>query len=260
MCRLQVLTTLIGTALVYQGPVLAQEKRDARTEILAGRAAWNKAVAERKIEVLADLITPDFSLTSAVSRSSGQARHIATFASIIRNRPDLFYERKPIRVEALEGEDYAYEIGTWVERWTQSGEPTELQGDYFVLWHRFGTKWKQQSEIFAPSRCIGRSYCVPSESPAISPLKSDLVRRYTGWYQLSKGPILEIQSEGNFLIAHCPSLFREAMLIPKSDTEFGLGPLTLRFVSGNSASASVSVELVRNGQIFHQGKKLDANP
>src|SRR5260370_41183485 len=98
MCRLQMLATLIGAALVYQSPVLGQEKHDAKTDILAGRAAWNKAVAERKIEVLADLITPDFALISALSRSSGQGRHKATFGAILKNRPDLFYERNPTRV------------------------------------------------------------------------------------------------------------------------------------------------------------------
>jgi len=69
---------------------------------------------------------------------------------LLKLRPDLVFERKPVRVEALEGRDNAYETGTWLERWTEPDGPTELQGDYFVLWRQIGGKWKEQADVFCP--------------------------------------------------------------------------------------------------------------
>jgi len=164
----------------------------------------------------------------------------------------------------MEGSDFAHEIGTWLERWTEPDGPTELQGDYFVLWRQIGTEWKEEAEVFSPSRCLGKSYCVNNPAASPAPLKRELVQAYAGWYPLSNSMVLEIRSEGPYLVAHCPPLIGgdgTLTLTPKSDTEFSLRYWTIRFSRSSRAALAESVELIRkDGKVSHRGKRLPLNP
>ena len=53
-------------------------------------------------------------------------------------------------------------------------------------------------------------------------MNREFVQAYAGWYPLSNRTVLEIRSEGPYLVAYCSALFESAPLIPKSDTEFDL--------------------------------------
>jgi hypothetical protein len=88
--------------------------------------------------------------------------------ALLKRRPDLTYERTPVRVEVQQAFGFAHETGSWRERCTEPNGPTELQGDYFVSWRQFDGVWKEQAEVFSPSRCLGNSYCAtqPAASPA----------------------------------------------------------------------------------------------
>jgi ketosteroid isomerase-like protein len=237
----------------------AQPKQDAKSAILARRAIWNKAIIERDFESLAGLTAPDFSLVGPGARLDGPERHKALFVSLLKRRPDLIYERTPVRVEVQQGQDFAHEIGTWRERWTEADGATELQGDYFVFWQQIGGDWKERAEIFSPSRCLGNSYCAahPAASPA--PMKRELAQNYAGWYAISENMVLEIRVEGSYLIAHCPALFGDRTLNQKSDTEFEWAFWTIRFSNNGRAVSAESVELVQGGKVVYRGKRMRLN-
>ena len=165
-----------------------------------------------------------------------------------------------MRVDARQGFDYAHEIGTWRERWTEPDGPTELQGDYFVLWRQIGGEWKEQAEVFSPSRCLGKSYCVARPTTSLVPMSKELTQSYAGWYALSESTVLEIRVEGHYLVAHCPALFGDGTLVPKSDTEFSLGPLTIRFSGSSQAALAESVELIQGDKVLNRGKRLRLIP
>ena len=151
-------------------------------------------------------------------------------------------------------------MGTWRERWTEPDGPTELRGDYFVLWRQIGGDWKEQAEIFSPSRCLGNSYCAahPTASPA--PMKSELAQNYAGWYAISENMVLEIRVEGPYLIAHCPALLGDRTLKQKSDTEFDWTLWTIRFSNSGQTAAAESVELIQGDKVLYRGKRLRLNP
>jgi len=260
MKRFHLLILLLGIVVPSLRPGFAQSNQDVKSAILARRAAWNKAIVERDTDALADLTTPDFFLIGPAARLDGPAQHKDLFVDLLKRRPDLVYERKPIRVEPMEGRDYAHETGTWLERWTEPDGPTELQGDYFVLWRQIGGEWKEQADVFAPSRCLGKSYCAPRTPASPAPLKRELVQAYAGWYPLSNRAVLEIRSEGTYLVAHCPALFGDAPLTPKSDTEFDVGGWTVRFPRRSQAASAESVELVQGEKLLLRGKRLAFNP
>lgn len=260
MKRISLLILLLGVFVVSLCPGFGQPKQDVKSAIMARRTAWNKAIVERDTDALANLATPDFSLIGPVARFDGPAQHKSFFVGLLKRRPDLVYERKPVRVEFMEGSDFAHEIGTWLERWTEPDGPTELHGDYFVLWRQIGGQWNEQAEVFAPSRCLGKSYCAAGTPVSPAPLKRELVQAYAGWYPLSNSTVLEIRSEGPYLVAHCPSLFGDATLTPKSDTEFGLGRWTVRFSRSGQAASAESVELVQGEKVLHRGTRLALNP
>jgi hypothetical protein len=66
----------------------------------------------------------------------------------------------------------------------------------------FGGDWKEQAEVFSPSRCLGKSYCLAD--PGASPVREGLAQNYTGWYAFSENTVLEIRAEGPYLVAHSP--------------------------------------------------------
>jgi Domain of unknown function (DUF4440) len=147
-----------------------------------------KAMVERNAEALGHLVTPDFQSIGGTGINSGMTTEKAGYEALFKSRPDLFYERKPVHVEKPESRDYAFEEGTWAERWTEADGPTELQGNYFVMWRLINGEWKQQADIFVPSRCIEKNYCAPREPLKISAVSKTLVSAYAGWYQLRHQP------------------------------------------------------------------------
>jgi ketosteroid isomerase-like protein len=241
-------------------PGYAQPRQDNKSAILAHRAIWNKAIVERDFESLARLTAPDFSVIGPVVRFDGPERYKALFVSLLKRRPDLVYEFTPVRVEVQQGQDFAHEIGTWRERWAEPDGPTELQGDYFVLWRQIGGDWKEQAEIFSPSRCLGNSYCAVHPVASPTPMKRELAQNYAGWYAISKNMVLEIRTEGPYLIAHCPALAGDITLKPKSDTEFAWGFWTIRFSKSGQTAAAASVELIQGDKVLYRGKRLRLNP
>jgi ketosteroid isomerase-like protein len=253
-------TFFVGVLTLCLRSGYAQPKQEVKNAILARRAIWNKAVVGRDFDVFAGLVTPDFSLVGPSGRLDGPERHKALFVSLLKRRPDLIYKRTPVRVEVQQGFDFAHEIGTWRERWTEPDGPAELQGDYFVLWRQLGSEWKEQAEVFSVSRCLGNSYCAAHPAASPVPMKRELAQSYAGWYAISENTVLEIRFEGPYLVAHCPALFGDGTLRPKSDTEFDLGSWTIRFSNSGQAASAESVELVQGERVLNRGKRLRLNP
>jgi hypothetical protein len=97
---------------------------------------------------------------------------------------------------------------------------------------------------------------VARPAPSPTPLSRELTQAYAGWYPLSEREVLEICAEGPYLVAHCPALFSDGTLTPKSDTEFSKGSWTIRFSRSGQAATVESVELIQAGKVLNRGKRL----
>ena len=254
--------TLIAITLVMVSTTAAQQgSGDSKREILAARAAWNKAMAEHDAEAVSRMLAPDYSVVNAAYQRRGMTAERDGLAALFNARPDLLFKRTPTRVVVSDGTGNASEQGNWIERWTEKDGPTQLQGTYFVLWRRIDGAWKEQAVVFAPEICKGGSYCRPNEPRVYHEAPEDVLRKYIGWFQMSDGSVLEIRREGAYLVAQGRPLGHR-ILIPKSTNEFHTytprkewEPVVARFRS-SPEDVNVSVELSEGGKRLLAGRKL----
>jgi hypothetical protein len=146
------------------GGVLARPSttREAEGTIRSAREAWNGAFARRDTAALGAQWAQDGELIGGAGRWRGRDEIVRGFyAGLFQYRPDITFTREPTRIEGHEGAGLVYELGSWVERWSQPDGPTELRGAYFAMWGRSGGKWLKSAEIFVPAACTGGAYCAP---------------------------------------------------------------------------------------------------
>jgi ketosteroid isomerase-like protein len=136
--------------------------REAESAIRSARKDWNGAFARRDTATLAAQWAPDGELIGGAGRWRGRDEIVRGFyAGLFQYRPDISFTRQPTRIEGHEGAGLVYELGSWIERWSQPDGPTELRGTYFAMWTRSGEKWLKAAEIFVPAVCVGGAYCAP---------------------------------------------------------------------------------------------------
>ena len=118
---------------------------DSKREILAARAAWNKAMAEHNAEAVSRMLAPDFSAVNTAYQRRGMTAERDGLAALFKARPDLFIQAHAHTSCRKRCTGNASEQGNWIERWTEKDGPTQLQGTYFVLWRRINRAWKEQA-------------------------------------------------------------------------------------------------------------------
>jgi ketosteroid isomerase-like protein len=143
-------------------PPRSSSTGEAEGTIRSAREDWNAAFARRDTAALAAQWAPEGELIGGAGRWRGRDEIVRAFyAGLFQYRPDITFTREPTRIEGHEGAGLVYELGSWVERWSEPDGPTELRGAFFAMWDRRGGNWLKSAEIFVPAVCTGGAYCAP---------------------------------------------------------------------------------------------------
>ena len=131
------------------------------TVVREAREASNRAVAARDAAGAASFFAAGGRMTGAdgTTREGREAIEKA-YAERFAQLPDVVYARTPEKVEESRADAAVSERGRWTGRWTGSGGPVELHGDYMAVWRKTtgenGTPvWSVQSELFVAIDCNG---------------------------------------------------------------------------------------------------------
>ena len=155
----------LGTSLILVAglcaTVVAQTTDPGEAAIRAGRDKWNRAIENRDAAVLRELSSESFHGIGGAGHASGRDEAAAFFTRLFKQRPDLFYEWRPVRIRVVADHGLASEYGEWVERWKEPTGMTEMRGTYYVLWRRSGGQWVIEGEVQMPESCVGSDYCKP---------------------------------------------------------------------------------------------------
>lgn len=83
------------------------------------------------------------------------------YVALFEDRPDVAFTRTPREIDGHAAWPIVYELGDWVETWTEPDGRTELRGTYYSMWLRTGNGWSVLAEIYVPRACSGSRYCEP---------------------------------------------------------------------------------------------------
>lgn len=156
-----VLLTVIACATsgpAASGPRGAGPLDDA---VRAARLRWNNAIAAHDTTPLRDLLADSILQASPYFSRVGKENYITGFARQFASRPRflMVYAPDQIDVQVVVNDTLAMERGHWHETWLESGDPTDMRGNYFAIWRRRGRGWQIVREVFAPTTCVGLRYC-----------------------------------------------------------------------------------------------------
>ena len=153
-CRLTIWMLVVAASVV-----LAAQTADERA-IRDRRAASNAAIAKHDTAGIARFWMDDIHITTSTSaKADGKTANVERMAQQFRRRPDTIYVRTPATVDVLAAWDVASERGEWVGRWTEPDGTVEVGGTYLAQWRKIAGTWLIQSELYAPTRCSGSTYC-----------------------------------------------------------------------------------------------------
>lgn len=117
--------------------------------ITARRALSNKAIAERDLDGIVAVMTPDAVVSVAGGpRLSGREESKAAFADQFADRSFVGYTREVDRIVVSENSKQATEQGRWAGRWRLNPGDHIMRGTYTAEWRRIDGEWMIQSEIF----------------------------------------------------------------------------------------------------------------
>ncbi len=123
----------------------------------------NKAIAEKDTMAIDKVWMDDFLIiTSSNDLVQGKAENRKLFLQLFRQRPDVIYERSPLKIEVMEEWKMAAEYGSWEGSWSEGESKIEVGGSYYAKWHKIKGKWLLRTEVFTATHCNGGPYCATS--------------------------------------------------------------------------------------------------
>jgi hypothetical protein len=141
----------------------AVQPADSLTEagIRTARARLNRAIEERDVAALRDLLSETYHDTGGFGHVAGPDALIAGAVQLFAKRPDLVYVFRPTRIRVVADHRIASEFGEWTEQWTEPSGLTRMRGTYYVMWRFVGGRWLVEAEVNVPESCTGSDYCKP---------------------------------------------------------------------------------------------------
>ena len=129
--------------------------------IRSARDKWNHAFEKRDVAALRELLSESFHGIGGAGHIPGRDAAVAFANGLFKQRPDLVYETRPVRIRVVADHGLASEHGEWFEPWKEPTGLTEMRGTYHVLWRRAGGEWRIEGAVEMPESCVGSDYCKP---------------------------------------------------------------------------------------------------
>ncbi|MEQ9317187.1 MAG: nuclear transport factor 2 family protein [Henriciella sp.] len=170
------LTPLSLAALVLAACTTAEEMAAAEPfctagtsptviEVRAARTAFNQAIADKDIAVIAVLLAPDVTLVTGTdsTRFNGREAQVSIWQEDFEAAERAIYIRTTDCVSISPLLPIALETGTW--RGTRTDDPQSFAaGIYSAKWREVEGAWQLEAEIFATTSC-GASMCPEEPAP-----------------------------------------------------------------------------------------------
>jgi ketosteroid isomerase-like protein len=146
------------------GAIMRQSQPTPASEIETireAREAQNRAIVERDIEAIAELLEPDIHATSGVGiHFVGRDAYRRAYEDDFEALEGVIYTRTPDVIELSSvdtglAERVAAESGTWTGTWAERRGPVRMEGVYSAMWRKRSGRWRINSEIFVSLRCSG---------------------------------------------------------------------------------------------------------
>jgi len=124
---------------------------DSEQQILAARAAINRAIAARDAAGIAACLHPDYDVvTSRGVHRHGREASVEHWAALFANDPHATYVRTPDQVLVHDDPGMAHEQGRWTGTHSMDSGPVSTSGVYAARWRRVDGGWRLEAEIFTP--------------------------------------------------------------------------------------------------------------
>jgi ketosteroid isomerase-like protein len=120
-------------------------------QILAARAAINRAIADRDAAGIAAYLQPTYHVVTARSmHRDGRDASAKGWADLFIHDPAATYSRTTEEVHINDGWGMAHERGRWSGTVSTKDGPIRVEGIYAAKWHLFEGEWRLEAEIFTP--------------------------------------------------------------------------------------------------------------
>jgi len=131
-------------ALAVYSVVAQSDKQKDIVLIKEARAASNKAIAARDINVIASYWLDDFvQVRGNASHLVGKDTIIASWKQLFNTDQKVSYVRNPDEIIISDNDTLAWETGKWIGIHSYS-----KGGNYSAMWRKVNGGWKIQAELF----------------------------------------------------------------------------------------------------------------
>lgn len=138
--RMPARAALIALAIAALAQTAASQSRDERA-VRAASDAWQRYIAEQKVDSIVALHTPDAVVLFANAPPMKGSVAIRSGWSDIVKIPAYKVQWTPTRIDVA-SKKVATEYGTYTESYdTPSGKATDA-GNYVTIWHKVNGKWR----------------------------------------------------------------------------------------------------------------------
>lgn len=152
--------SILAFLLAFASPALADDCNPQSSpvvaEVLARRAAFNEAIAARRIEGIADVLADDVVLVTGTNSVvfAGREAQLATWRDDFEDGRRAVYVRTPDCIRVFSVTPIALEYGRWRGEREVARENFAI-GHYAAKWRRIDGAWRLEAEVFATEACAG---------------------------------------------------------------------------------------------------------
>ena len=157
---------LLGVALLTAGCASGRQQAgpaaaDEEAVIRELRAAQNRAIRERDLDAIAEIMEEGIQVTSGIGiHVTGRDAYRRAFETEFRALDDIVYVRRPSEIVVSEvptglAERIAWESGEWTGSWTGPEGLVSMTGSYAAMWRKRDGRWRINTELFASLACEG---------------------------------------------------------------------------------------------------------
>jgi ketosteroid isomerase-like protein len=120
-------------------------------QILAARAAINRAIDERDVGAISGYLLPAYHVVTARSmHRDGRASSAESWSALFARDAKATHSRTPEQIHVNELWGMAQEHGRWTATVTTKDGQLALAGVYAAKWQCVAGEWRLDGEIFTP--------------------------------------------------------------------------------------------------------------
>jgi ketosteroid isomerase-like protein len=152
---------LVAGCSITMRPSGPPSAADEIETIRQARLAQNRAIRERDLDAIAEVMEPDIHATSGVGiHIVGRDAYRRAYADDFEVLENVVYTRAPDEIEISSmdsglAERIAAESGTWSGSFVTPRGPAQVRGVYTAMWRKRNGRWRINSELFVSLACSG---------------------------------------------------------------------------------------------------------